>query len=193
MVSPEQLPNIMNRIMSRSRLQPQSVRSLLSALAPCSFPKRYCLVKEGEMNGKAYFIEKGITRSYWIVNGEEITTSFSIEGSVVFSMDEVYYDRLSEEYVETVEAVEAYSIAVPVLKHLVSTDIGLAVWWSKIHQDEYRRLHRSHRERLTLSAADRYREFALQQPQACRRARLTDIASYLGVTLSTLSRIRTLR
>lgn len=30
----------------------------------------------------AYFIEKGMTRSFWLVNGEEITTSFSDEGEL---------------------------------------------------------------------------------------------------------------
>lgn len=190
MVDPACIPNILGRIARRHELPPASVERLLGLLAPCTFPKRYRLVEEGLMQGKAYFIEKGMTRSYWIVNGEEITTSFSTEGTLVFSMDEVYYGSESQEYVETVEPVEAYSIAVASLRQLVGTDIDMAVWWSMIHQDEYRRLHRSHKERLTLSAADRYREFARQQPEACRRARLTDIASYLGVTLPTLSRIR---
>lgn len=191
MVISEHIPNILGWILNRRQIADASITRLLSLLSPCRFPKKHLLVAEGQARGKAYFIENGMTRSYWIVDGQEITTSFSTEGSLVFSMDELYYGKPSEEYVETVEAVDAFSISLQDLNRLVSTDIDMAVWWSMIHQDEYRRLHRSHKERLTLPAAERYREFARQQPQACCRARLSDIASYLGITPSTLSRIRT--
>lgn len=72
------------------------------------------LIREGEYARSAYFIERGMTRSFWMVDGEEFTTSFSIEGGIVFSMDELYYGRPSEEYVETLEEVTAYRIALDV-------------------------------------------------------------------------------
>lgn len=147
-------------------------------------------MKEGCAEGLAYFIEKGLTRSYWMVDGNEVTTSFSTEGGIVFSMDELYYGNLSEEYVETIEPVEAYAITLENLRHLFETDIDMANWGRVIHQNEYRRLHRSHKERLALTAAERYREFRAQFPEVCRRANLGYIASYLGISPSTLSRLR---
>lgn len=59
-----------------------------------------------------------------------------------------------------------------------------------IHQNEYRRLHRSHKNQLTLSAKERYETFKQQFPEVCRRVQLGYIASYLGITLPTLSRLR---
>ena len=164
-------------------------KKIADELTPCNLPKRSLLVKEGELANAAFFIEKGMTRSYWMVDGEEITTSFSTEGSLVFSMDEIYYGRPSEEYVEAIEDIEAYRIPADTLRRLVTTDLQLSVWWGAIHQYEYRRLHRSHKERLTLPARERYEEFARQFPDVCRRAQRGYIASYLGITLSTLSRI----
>ena len=105
-------------------------------------------------------------------------------------MDEVYYSLPSKEYVESIGAIEAFSVGVGQLMQLVSTDIELANWWRVIHQNEYRRLHRSHKERLTLGASERYEAFRRQFPQICACARLADIASYLGLTPATLSRIR---
>ena len=116
--------------------------------------------------------------------------SFSCEGGIVFSMDELYYDRLSEEFVETLEDVVAYKIALTDLLWLFQTNIELANWGRIIHQNEYRRLHRSHKERLTLAAKERYEEFKQQFPEVCQRVQLGYIASYLGITLSTLSRLR---
>ena len=156
----------------------------------CQFPKKYQLIKANQYSRSAYFIEKGMTRSYWLVNGEEITTSFSCEGGIVFSMDELYYNKMSEEFVETLEDVVAYKIALSDMIRLFQTNIELANWGRIIHQNEYRRLHRSHKDRLTLSAKERYEEFKQQSPQICQRVQLGYIASYLGITLPTLSRLR---
>ena len=92
-------------------LSEDTVRMLRKKVELCCFPKKYCLIEADKYCKSAYFIEKGMTRSFWLVNGEEITTSFSCEGGIVFSMDELYYDRVSEEFVETLEEVVAYKIA----------------------------------------------------------------------------------
>ena len=155
------------------------------------FPKRYQLIKEGIYCKYAYFIEKGILRAYWVVDGEEYTTSFGAEGCIVFSMDEiVLQQKKAKEYVETLEEVEAYRINISDLKNLMETNLELCNWGRIIHQNEYRRLHRSHKERLSLPAKERYEEFQKQFPEICKKVNLKYIASYLGITLSTLSRLR---
>lgn len=113
-----------------------------------------------------------------------------MKGGIVFSMDELYYNKLSEEFVETLEDVVAYKISLADLNRLFQTNIELANWGRIIHQNEYRRLQRSHKERLALPAKERYEEFKQQFPQVCQRANLGYIASYLGIKLSTLSRLR---
>ena len=127
----------------------------------CRFPKKYQLIRAGMYCKSAYFIGKGMTRSFWLVNGEEITTSFSCEGGIVFSMDELYYNKMSEEFVETLEDVVVYRISLDKLRRLFETNIELANWGRR-----------------------------QQFPQVNQRAQLGYIASYLGITLSTLSRLR---
>lgn len=189
-VSPEDIPVVLGAMRAAWPVGRRSVDELVGCLSPCSFPKKYRLVEEDAAYGKAYFIERGMTRSYWIVDGEEITTSFSTEGGIVFSMDELYYGKLSEEYVETIEPVDAFAISLDDLRQLFASRLDLANWGRIIHQNEYRRLHRSHRNRLTLTAKESYGEFCREFPEVCRRAQLGYIASYLGITQSTLSRIR---
>lgn len=184
------MKNIIENIRKQYPVSDLTIKELESYLTPCSFPKRYQLIKEGIYCKYAYFIEKGILRAYWVVDGEEYTTSFGAEGCIVFSMDELYYNKKSEEYVETLEEVEAYRINIRDLKNLMETNLELCNWGRIIHQNEYRRLHRSHKERLTLPARQRYEEFKKQFPYVCQRTNLGYIASYLGITLSTLSRLR---
>lgn len=186
----DRLTNIKTWLVGCGVDDPAALGRLSPFLKLRNFGKKELIVREGERCGHAFFIERGMTRSYWVVHGEEVTTSFSTEGSIVFSMDEVYYGAQSQEYVETVEPVEAYAIALNVLHRLIRKEPSIACWWIRIHQDEYRRIHRSHKERLTLTAGERYREFERQFPDVCRRGRLSDIASYLGITPSTLSRLR---
>lgn len=168
----------------------ETVKELESLVVKCNYPKRYQLIKENIFCRYAYFMEKGMTRSFWLVDGEEITTSFSCEGGIVFSMDELYYNKKSEEFVETLEDVEVYRIELTDLRRLFETNLEFCNWGRIIHQNEYRRLHRSHKERLTLPARQRYEEFKKQFPYVCQRTNLGYIASYLGITLSTLSRLR---
>ena len=184
------MKRILEQINTLVPLSPATERALRDCLTPCRFPRRHLLVQADHRTGAAFFIERGLTRSYWLVNGEEITTSFSAEGSIVFSMDELYYGKPSEEFVETLEETEAYRIALDDLRRLFRTNLELANWGRIIHQNEYRRLHRSHKERLTLSAAERYDAFCRQFPELMQRVQLGYIASYLGITLPTLSRLR---
>lgn len=189
-VAIDSIPNIVTFVRRAWPVGDDALHMLANGLEKQMFPRRSKIVGEGRMDGKVWLVESGMTRSYWLVDGQEVTTSFSIAGCVVFSMDEVYYALPSREYVETIEPVEAYGIGISRLMNMVESNLELCNWWRVIHQNEYRRLHQSHKERLTLDAANRYREFSQQFPEVCRRARLTDIASYLGVSLATLSRIR---
>lgn len=184
------MENIINNMKSLYPISDETIRELESYVTLCYFPKRHLLIKKSIYCKYAYFIEKGMTRSYWLVDGEEITTSFASECAIVFSMDELYYNKVSEEFVETLEDVEVYRILLTDLIHLFETNIELCNWGRIIHQNEYRRLHRSHKERLTLPAKERYEEFKKQFPHVYQRTNLRYIASYLGITLSTLSRLR---
>lgn len=122
------MKNIIESIRKQYPVSDLTIKELESYLTPCSFPKRYQLIKEGIYCKYAYFIEKGILRAYWVVDGEEYTTSFGAEGCIVFSMDELYYNKKSEEYVETLEEVEAYRINISDLKNLMETNLELCNW-----------------------------------------------------------------
>ena len=170
----------------------ESIALLVGHLEECRFAKREMILRSGVYCRYAWLVESGFVRHYWLEEGREIVTSFSVEGHLVFSMDEFYYGRPSEEYAQAAETVEGWRIPLQELERLLSGNLELCNWGRKIHQNEYRRLHRSHKERLTLTAEARYEQFKSQFPEICARAALGDIASYLGMDQSTLSRIRAL-
>lgn len=104
------MKNIIDKMNSLYPISDETIQILKENTVLCHFPKRYQLIEADKFCKSAYFIEEGMTRSFWLVNGEEITTSFACEGAIVFSMDELYYNKMSEEFVETLEDVVAYRI-----------------------------------------------------------------------------------
>lgn len=84
------MTNVIEMMTSLYPVSDDTIQLLKDNVTLCHFPKKYQLIKANQYSRSAYFIEKGMTRSYWLVNGEEITTSFSCEGGIVFSMDELY-------------------------------------------------------------------------------------------------------
>lgn len=184
------MENIIRKIKQRYPLSDSSLELLVSHLTPCTFPRRHTLVREGGFCRMAYFIEKGVTRSYWLVDGKEVTTWFSTEGDITFSMNESYYGKPSDEFVETLEEVLLYSIPLRTLDELYETHIEIANWGRVIHQEGYKQLHRIHKERLTLPAKERYEIMLKEFPDIFNRVNLGYIASYLGITPPTLSKIR---
>lgn len=163
---------------------------LADHLEECRFRKRDMILTSGVFCRYAWLVERGFVRHYWLEDGRDTVTSFSVEGHLVFSMDEFYYGQPSQEYAQAAEPVEGWRIPLTELETLLRENLELCNWGRLIHQNEYRRLHQSHKERLTLPAEARYERFCEQFPEICRRASLGDIASYLGMDQSTLSRIR---
>lgn len=182
--------NVIAKILSAFPLSESTIKMLRELTVPVSMPRKTLLIEAGKNNGYAYFIDQGITRSFWKIGGEEFTTSFSTSGDIVFSMDELYYGKESEEFVETIEQSSCFRIAVTDLRHLFENNLELCNWGRVIHQNEYRRLHRSHRDRLALPAKERLEEFEKQFPYISNSVNLGYIASYLGMTQPTLSRLR---
>lgn len=163
---------------------------LASYLEECHFARKEMILRSGIYCRYAWFVEKGMSRHFWLEESKESVTSFSLEGGVIFSMDEFYYGEVSQEFAQAVEPIDAWRIELSTFERLFCENFELCNWGRLIHQHEYRRLHQSHRERLTLPAAARYEAFKTQFPEVCARAALGDIASYLGIDQSTLSRIR---
>lgn len=101
---------------------------LAEYLTECCFEKRDIVLKAGYFCKYVWLIESGMVRHYWMVDGNEIVTSFSLEGQVIFSMDELYFGKKSQEYAQAVEPIEAYRISVKDMNRLLSTNLELCNW-----------------------------------------------------------------
>ena len=155
-----------------------------------NFPAKYLFIRGGFIDRNVYFIEKGLTRSYCLVDGKEHTTWFSKEGDITFGLLCLYHNKAGFEFVETVEPTLAYSVPIHVLNELYDTNIEIANWGRVIHQECLLALQCVRIDNLTMTAKERYEALLKTFPDICQRVNLGYIASFLGISISTLSRIR---
>lgn len=84
----------------------------------------------------------------------------------------------------------AYSVPIHVLNELYDTNIEIANWGRVIHQECLLALQCVRIDNLTMTAKERYEALLKTFPDICQRVNLGYIASFLGISISTLSRIR---
>ena len=94
------------------------------------------------------------------------------------------------EYVETLEETLVYSISIETLNELYKSDIDITNWMRVLQQENFLRLQDIHISRLNLSAYERYEKLMSECPALFHRVTLGHIASFLGITQQSLSRIR---
>lgn len=184
------MQNIIRSISSYYPVSDASIQQLTQHFTVHRFPAKHLIIRGGVIDRNVYFIEQGLTRSYCLADGVEHTTWFSKEGDITFGLLCLYHNTAGFEFVETVEPTLAYSIPIGTLNSLYATNIELANWSRVIHQECLLTLQCVRIDNLTMTARDRYNVLLKTFPDICQRVNLGYIASFLGISLSTLSRIR---
>ncbi|MEZ5018423.1 MAG: Crp/Fnr family transcriptional regulator [Flavipsychrobacter sp.] len=153
-------------------------------------PKKQLLLKAGQTCNHVYYIVKGLIRSYYIRDSEEICSRFMQEEHIALSIDSFYTRKPGVEYIETVEDCTLvkmnYEDLQNIYKQYPEFNFIARVWTEHycIMSDEKLLMLRKN------SAQERYLFFMENHPDLIQRLPLTYIASYLGMSLETLSRIR---
>jgi CRP-like cAMP-binding protein len=155
-----------------------------------TYPKAHVLFKVNRIASKVYFIRKGIVRAYANQDEQEITFWFGKEGDAVLSMKNYVEGQKGYETIELLEPCELYEIQTEDLKELYNKDIQIANWGRKFAEQELVKIEERFISRQCKTAAERYRELMNSDPDLLQRVQLVHIASYLGITPVSLSRIR---
>jgi CRP-like cAMP-binding protein len=154
-----------------------------------SYKKNTILVKEGQMCNYAYFVIKGCIRRYYIIDGEEKTTAFYTEMESL-TPQSFLKQKPSEYYVGSVEDVIL----------IVSNNEMEKIMFEKFPRFET--LCRILTEQLvaqnqatfdefkTSSPEQRYLQLVSSRPDLIQRVPQHQLASYLGITPQSLSRMR---
>ncbi len=155
------------------------------------FPAKSLLIKEGALAKKLFYIETGACRCWFDTDdGKEVTMNFGFEGSFVSSMETIISNEPSWYSIETLEPTIAYSIPISKFKEEKETSKELQIFFGEFVEKRLLYYQKLFVTRIKNNPEKRYHELLAQHPEIIRRVPQHYIASFLGITPVSLSRIR---
>ena len=169
---------IINRIY---RMPEASADKVVKHLSKITYPKGYHILEAGKTETNIFFIEKGIARAYIPVDGKEVTFWIGKEGSTIVSL---------KSYVNNQQGYESMELMENSVLYLLKEDIHIANWGRKFAESEFLQTEERLISLLFTTASERYMKLIQNNPELLQRIPLECLASYLGITPVSLSRIR---
>ncbi len=154
------------------------------------FPARYKLVREGKIADTLYFINKGAARAYFDKINLESTTWFAFEQHFVTSLSSFVSQSPSFETIELIENSFLLGISYNSLQKLIFTHPSISHLYRKILESYFIEIESRIRDLQFTTAKEKYEYLKMNQPNIVERVNLGHIASFIGITKESLSRLR---
>lgn len=163
---------------------------LLEKTGRLNLPKQHIICAEGTVCYHMYLLADGLIRTHYNKDGRNVTTGFLTEGAIFTPLSSFLNRRSATYTIETLEPTTLYQIHYDDLRELFrrshvfehvsreATLNSLVALESRLYALQF------------YSAQERYENFLAAFPDMVNRVSLTHLASYLGISLETLSRIR---
>jgi CRP-like cAMP-binding protein len=183
--------NLTNFLTSNIEIDESEILSIIENCILKRIPKGTYLLQVGEICDHTFFVEKGLLRQYSIdERGKEHILQFAPENWFISDRESVFFNKSSNYYIQALEDSEVALldnnfIALLSQKYPSFTEFNNRLLHNHI-------LHLQNRINLLLSASaeNRYLQFIKLYPDILLRVPQTMVASYLGITPESLSRVR---
>ena len=185
------MDNIKERLTNRYSLTDQAYERLGAIMVEVQGSKGAMLVKEGEYHPAVYLIKSGAMRSFYLNKaGQEVTYWFGFEGDIAASLGNFIEAKASRENMEFLEDSVLLKMDRNALIALYEKDLELANFGRKVAEQALLEMEEQILLTQFTDAQSRYLKLTKKFPHILQRVKLGHIASYLGITQVTLSRIR---
>jgi CRP-like cAMP-binding protein len=175
---------------SITTLSPALEERLISIIKQRYYAKGDFLLAKGNICRKIFFLNEGLCRAYYVVDNKEYTTWFMDRNDIVISVSSFLQQQPSQENIQALEACDTLYITWQDLQHLYNDFIEFNIIGRKIIEVYYIKSEERASSLRSHSAAERYKDFIAKTPNLLQKAALGQIASHLGISQETLSRLR---
>ena len=155
-----------------------------------SFAKNEIVFHKDETDSNVYIITKGIWRAYHFKNGDEATAWFASSGELVLSAWGYISDNPSRLSFESMTESEAICLSKEELHKHFNTSIAMANLGRRMLENFILLYENWLMDMWKQNAFERYMTLLDEYPEVIQQVPMKYIASYLGVTVQSLSRIR---
>lgn len=169
----------------------KTAEEIAGTFTPKEIKKNEFLFKEGRVCNDYFFLENGFIRAFaYDTEGNDVTTHFYSSNQVVFEVSSFFNRTVSKENFQAIVDCSGWSITYEQLNNLFHSlhefrDFGRSILVKGFSSLKIRTL-----SMITETAEQRYDTLLKTNPEIFQHAALKHIASYLGVTDTSLSRIR---
>ncbi|MEO1030983.1 Crp/Fnr family transcriptional regulator [Winogradskyella sp.] len=183
--------SLINFILNVVDISKQDAQDIVKRFKPIALKEKEFLLQEQEFSDAYLYLEKGVMRTFlYDLKGNEITIDFFTDNSIVFEVNSFFNRVRSEANIQAITDCYGYTVTYDELNTLFHNkpafrDFGRALLVKKFSTSQKRNFGL-----INKTAIQRYQNLMASQPQIFQYSPLKYIASYLGVTDSTLSRLR---
>lgn len=178
-------------LQKNAQIDDQQFAVLSKQLRSEKVKKHTVLLKPGEVCGYSFFVEKGLLRSYTIDDGgKEHIIQFAPEDWIVSDRSSSYFNQPSDFFIDAVEDSEIVYLDKAFMHQASELSINYRLFNEKSLHNHIRHIQKRVSLLLGATAEQRYMDFIKLYPDLMLRVPQWMIASYLGITPESLSRVR---
>jgi CRP-like cAMP-binding protein len=183
--------HFLHKIFASSGITKEELSLIVPRYREVKFDKNDYLLKEGQVEKKYWFVESGFIRSYIIdTEGNDITFNLYASGDVVIDYPSIFFFAPTRENIQALTDCVCWEIDVDAFQELFGSVPNYREQQKGLLVGSYFALKEHSISLIADEAKDRYLKLLKEKPHIIQNVSLKHIATFLGVTDTSLSRIR---
>lgn len=183
--------NILYSIFSSQDFTSAELDNILPKFKSVEFEKGDFLLSQGKTSNYYWFVEKGFVRSFAIdPDGNDVSTNFYTTGDIVIDWPSFFMRSPTKENIQALTHCHCWQLDFETFQQLFHSIESFRESGRSRLVKSYFELKQHSTSLITDQAKDRYLRLISEKPQIVQNVSLKQIASYLGITDTSLSRIR---
>lgn len=178
-------------ITNLAEVNEQDMNRIMSCTTANKVKRNTIILSQGEVCNQFYFLEKGCMRTYYITKeGQEKTRLVSFDNTPVTALTSFITQKPSLEYIDALEDSELLSISHADFFILLDEIPSWALFYRRMLELAFAFQNSRIEDLVTLSAKERFEKLLKEQPHYIQRLSNRVVATYLGISQETLSRLK---
>jgi len=183
--------HFLNNVFGKTDMTKEEKEIAISKFKQVTFEKNSFLLEEGKTANHYWFIQSGFARSYVIdTEGNDITTNFFSVGDIVIDWPSFFLRNPTRENIQALSDCVCWQLDFETFQELFHSIRNFREQGRTTLVGSYFALKRHSISMIADQAKDRYLKLLKEKPHIVQNVSLKHIATYLGITDTSLSRIR---
>jgi len=183
--------NLTSFIRNTFFISPERLEEITSHFKEIYIPRNDFFLRSGNVSNQYLFLDTGFMRGFTMdTEGNEVTTAFFGNRQVVFEVASFFLRIPSQENIQALTASQGWYIDFDKVQHLFHSIPEFREFGRTVLVKGYASFKQRTLSMINLTAEKRYEQLMQTNPEVFQNAPLKHIASYLGITDTSLSRIR---